>query len=153
MARYQFRNLDGSKPTETELTGLVPALIPFVKVDKPVYPLYGEQTYEATLRPDMTNEERITYRQIWDNYTLALRAYNIAYNTAKNNYLKQFTDFELVIASRFVFYTGTYNRTTWSWSWSLLPDVKYDMKRAATLLITKHQADYVNFILNSYFGW
>jgi hypothetical protein len=153
MARYQFRNLDGTKPTVEQLASFpIPALVPPAEVIKPVYPLYGPQAYEAKQRPGMTHDELALYRQIWETYWLAVKAYGLASQTAASDYRRQFTDFAAVLENTFVFYTGTWNGTTRTWSWTLLPGVQYSFIQAAKRLI-KFTGDKTAFILNSYFGW
>jgi hypothetical protein len=147
MARYRlFKN--GSPVESLD----IPAFIPYVPITKPVYPLYGPQAYEAKLRQGMTEMELAVYRQIWNDYTLAVRAYGVYIKTAAENYKKQFTDFAQVLESNYQFYTGTYNRSTKQWSWALLPGVQYSFIQASEKLI-KYTGNVTDFLINGYFGW
>jgi hypothetical protein len=153
MARYRLYNNDGSPVTAEQLANFaIPALVPPAEVIKPIYPLYGDQAYEAKFRPGMTAEERALHRQIWETYWLAVKAYGLASKTAADDYRRQFTDFAAVLENTFVFYTGTWNGTTRTWSWTLLPGVQYSFIQAAERLI-KFTGNKAIFILEGYFGW
>jgi hypothetical protein len=153
MARYRLYNKDGSPVTAEQLANFpIPALIPPAEVAKLVYPLYGPQAYEAKLRRGMTLDEITLYKRIWEDYRLAVIADGIANQKAGEDYARQFSDFAAVLESKFIFYTGTYNKPTRKWNWSLLPGVQYTMLQAAQRLI-KYTGDRVAFILTGYFGW
>jgi hypothetical protein len=141
MARYQFRNLDGSPVTAEQLVNFIPALIPHVKLAEPIKPV---KPANATV------EQIIAYNREMEVYHITFVQHGIAQKIEDNIYKRQFADFAAVLANTFIFVTGAYfNRT---WSWRVLPDVKYTFLQAAERLI-KFTGDKTAFVINSYFGW